>query len=115
MSSKKKTPATLGTNLQALKIGSRVRCSDDGVEGRLIWANAVSVKIRWDDGEQVTWRRDSLAERPIEILDPAREVEQADGEQAVSTEATRAEPETAALPLDGTPREPSTPAEGSTG
>jgi hypothetical protein len=27
------------------------------------------LKIRWDDGEQVTWRRDSLAERPIEILD----------------------------------------------
>jgi hypothetical protein len=26
------------------------------------------VKIRWDDGEQVTWRRDSLADRPIEIL-----------------------------------------------
>jgi len=26
------------------------------------------VKITWDDGEQVTWRRDSLADRPIEIL-----------------------------------------------
>src|SRR5262249_22770933 len=53
-----------------LKVGSRVRCTDDGVEGRITWANAVSVKIRWDDGEQVTWRRDSLADRPLEVLDP---------------------------------------------
>jgi hypothetical protein len=57
------------TNLPALRIGSRVRCTDDGVEGRIAWANAVSVKIKWDDGEQVTWKRDSLASRPIEILD----------------------------------------------
>ena len=58
-------------SLTALKMGSRVRCSDDGVEGRIVWANAVSVKVQWDDGEQVTWRRDSLAERPIAILQPA--------------------------------------------
>jgi len=57
------------TTPQTLKIGSRVRCSDDGIEGRIVWANAVSVKIRWDDGEQITWRRDALADRPIEILD----------------------------------------------
>jgi hypothetical protein len=69
MSSKKKNQANPGTNSQALKIGSRVRCTDDGVEGRIVWANAVSLMIRWDDGEQITWRRDSLAERPIEILD----------------------------------------------
>ena len=37
--------------------------------GRITWANGVSVKIQWDDGEQVTWRRDSLAGRPLEILD----------------------------------------------
>ncbi len=68
--SKKNRPATTATeDLPALRIGSRVRCSDDGVEGRIVWANAVSVKIRWDDGEQVTWRRDSLAGRPIEIID----------------------------------------------
>jgi hypothetical protein len=57
--------------MPALKIGSRARCTDDGVAGRIVWANAVAVKIRWDDGEQVTWRRDSLADRPIEILDAA--------------------------------------------
>jgi hypothetical protein len=74
--SKTNTPPTASTSSPALKIGSRVRCTDDGVEGRIIWANAVAVKIRWDDGEQVTWRRDSLAGRPIEILDPAGEDEQ---------------------------------------
>ena len=56
-----------------LKIGSRVRCPDDGVEGRITWANAVSVKIEWSDGEKVTWRRDSLATRPIEILEAEAE------------------------------------------
>jgi HB1, ASXL, restriction endonuclease HTH domain len=68
MANKKKTPTTPATGLQALKIGSRVRCTDDRIEGRIVWANGVSVKITWNDGEQVTWRRDSLASRPIEIL-----------------------------------------------
>jgi hypothetical protein len=58
-------------DLQTLKIGSRVRCTDDGVAGRIVWANAASVKIRWDDGEQVTWRRDALNGKPIEIVDAA--------------------------------------------
>src|SRR5471030_182203 len=66
MATKKKT--TPDASLQAIKIGSRVRCTDDHVEGRIVWANGVSVKITWNDGEQVTWRRDSLADRPIEIL-----------------------------------------------
>ena len=56
-------------NLPALKIGSRVRSTDDGDAGRIVWANTTSVKITWDDGEQVTWRRDSLAGRLIEIID----------------------------------------------
>lgn len=76
MSSKKKTEATANTKPPTLKIGSRVRCTDDRVEGRIVWANAVSVKIRWDDGEQVTWRRDSLADRPSEILEPASDEDQ---------------------------------------
>jgi hypothetical protein len=46
-----------------------VRCPDDGVAGRIVWASGNSVKITWDDGEQVTWRRDALAGRSIEILD----------------------------------------------
>jgi hypothetical protein len=66
---KNATTSTTPTGLPALKIGSRVRCTDDGVTGRIVWANAVAVKVKWDDGEQVTWKRDSLATRPIEILD----------------------------------------------
>jgi hypothetical protein len=69
MGSKKKYPPNTGVaDLPALRIGSRVRCTDDGVMGRLVWANAASVKIAWDDGEQVTWRHDSLAGRPLRIL-----------------------------------------------
>jgi hypothetical protein len=66
--SKKKASKT-SANLPAIRIGSRIRCTDDGVTGRIVWANAVAVKIKWDDGEQVTWKRESLATRPIEILD----------------------------------------------
>src|SRR2546421_5925017 len=73
MSSKHKIAPHDSDSRKPLKVGSRVRCTDDGVAGRLIWANATSVKIRWDDGEQVTWRRDSLADRPVEILDPTDE------------------------------------------
>ena len=74
MSGKKSTPSP--TNQPSLKIGSRVRCTDDSVTGRIAWANAVSVKIKWDDGEEITWRRDSLAGRPIEILDTDAEADQ---------------------------------------
>ena len=84
MSSKK------NTNLQAIWIGTRVRCTDDGVEGRIVWANGVSVKITWDDGEQVTWRRDALANKPIEFLDT--EDEQARASASEQTAAEQAEP-----------------------
>jgi outer membrane biosynthesis protein TonB len=110
MSSKKKTPTIPSTNLQALKIGSRVRCSDDRVDGRIVWANGVSVKIRWDDGEQVTWRRDSLGDRPIEILDAASDEDQhaapdapATPEQAVAeppVEPATTEPAPAEQPVE---------------
>jgi hypothetical protein len=68
MSSKKKTSPSTAAGLPPIQIGSRVRCTDDGVQGRIVWANAVSVKIRWDDGGQVTWRRNALAGKPVEIL-----------------------------------------------
>ena len=68
-SKKNKAATTSATNLPALRLGSTVRCTEDGVTGRIVWANAVAVKIQWDDGEQVTWKRDSLATRPIEFLD----------------------------------------------
>ena len=96
MSSKKKNPSSTNTNPQALKIGSRVRCTDDRVEGRIVWANGVSVKIRWDDGEQVTWRRDSLGDRPIEFLTESGDADQpeAPGEPA-QDQITTTEPITA--------------------
>src|SRR3954465_6071781 len=71
MASQQKTALPETERPTPLKVGSRVRCTDDGVEGRITWANATVVKIQWDDGEQVTWRRDALADRPVEILDPA--------------------------------------------
>jgi HB1, ASXL, restriction endonuclease HTH domain len=89
----KKTMAT-AAGLPALKIGGRVRRTDDGVSGRIVWANGVSVKIKWDGGGQVTWRRDSLADRPIEILvggDDQPAAEQAappQAEQEANAEAT---------------------------
>lgn len=98
MSSKKKSPNSPGTNPQTLKIGSGVRCTEDDVKGRIVWANAVSVKIRWEDGEQVTWRRDSLAGRPIEIL-----AEGGDEDQSASSVA--ADTSTATDPRESPPKE----------
>src|SRR5579872_7566017 len=95
MASKKKNKATTNTaNLPALRIGSRVRCTDDGVEGRIVWANGVSVKIKWDDGEQVTWRRDALASKPIEIIDPDADEQPATAETSTdqTTVPTAVEP-----------------------
>jgi len=86
---KKSTKTTASGNLPALRIGSRIRCTDDGVEGRIVWANAAAVKIEWADGEKVTWKRDSLATRPIEILDAdaeeAKPVATADKAEATLT------------------------------
>ena len=81
MTRKKSETGSGSGGMNSLKIGSRVRCSDDGVEGRITWANGVSVKVQWDDGEQVTWRRDSLADRPIEILDPTASDDATDMEE----------------------------------
>jgi outer membrane biosynthesis protein TonB len=95
MGSKKTTATAAG--LPALKIGGRVRRTDDGVSGRIVWANGVSVKVAWDDGEQVTWRRDSLAGRPIEILvggDDQPAAEQAALPQAEQAASPQAEQET---------------------
>jgi hypothetical protein len=114
MTSKKDGKGSISGSLPALKIGSRVRCTEDGVEGRIVWANAVSVKIRWDDGEQVTWRRDSLADRPIEILEPTGEDEQiAAGPEPASDDEQAATPgpaedgqgAAAALPNEETPED----------
>src|SRR5260370_25770583 len=99
MSRKKKPSHTTATNRQTLKIGSRMRCTDDGVEGRITWASGTHVKIKWDDGEQVTWKRADLAGKGLEVLDADQPpVEQATPEpapveqaQPTTTERTPAE------------------------
>jgi hypothetical protein len=52
-----------------IKLGTRVRHAEDGAEGRIAWANAQAVKIQWDDGEKVTWKRAELAAKGLELLD----------------------------------------------
>ncbi len=69
MTQKKNGPGATTSDLPALKIGSRVRSTDDNIEGRIVWANGTSVKIKWDDGEQVTWKRAELASKGLEFLD----------------------------------------------
>jgi HB1, ASXL, restriction endonuclease HTH domain len=113
MAGKKKASTTADVEVQTLKIGSRVRCTDDGVEGRIVWANGVSVKITWNDGEQVTWRRDSLADRPIAILagddDPPAPEQAASpqAEQEVNPEATETSTLEATVPTAEPAVEPS--------
>jgi hypothetical protein len=94
MESKKTTATAAG--LPALKIGGRVRRTDDGVSGRIVWANGVSVKITWVDGEQVTWRRDSLAGRLIAIL--AGDDDQPTAEQAAPQAEQEPQPEATETP-----------------
>jgi len=114
MTSQKDDRGMTANSLPALKIGSRVRCTDDNMEGRITWANGVSVKIQWDDGEQVTWRRDSLADRPIDILDPVEEQSTeaketpADEEPNVANNSL-AEESTPLTPVADTPAEDTEP------
>jgi hypothetical protein len=102
MAKSKSKRTSAGSNVPALRIGSRVRGREDGVEGRIVWANAVAVKIAWADGEQVTWKRDTLASRPIEILDGKGNDDQsapptipATSEMAPTADAPRTEPSAA--------------------
>lgn len=75
----------------SVKVGMRVRFAEDGVEGRIVWANATTVKIKWDDGEVVNWKRDKLAEKGVEILEEETpEVERPTTEQ--TAEAPQTEP-----------------------
>ena len=60
----KKNSSDLGT----IKFGTRVRHSD-GVTGRIVWAHAAAVKIEWDDGEKVTWKRAELASKGVQVVD----------------------------------------------
>jgi hypothetical protein len=55
----------LATNI---KLGTRVRHVEDRVEGRIVWANASAVKIEWDDGEKVTWKRAELGVKGLMVV-----------------------------------------------
>jgi HB1, ASXL, restriction endonuclease HTH domain len=110
----KKTPRAPAAGLQVLKIGGRVRRSDNGVSGRIVWANGVSVKITWDDGEQVTWRRDSLADRPITILVGDGNEDKPAAEQAAPQAEPEPQPEATETPtLEATVPTPEPPVESS--
>jgi hypothetical protein len=90
-------------DFSAIKIGSRVRHSSDGVTGRIAWANATTVTVQWDDGEKVTWKRTDLAAKGLEILDedqapetPVEAETQAPAEPAPEATPAEAACETAA-------------------
>jgi hypothetical protein len=94
VSGKKKTSIT--TDQPTLKIGSRVRCSDDGVEGRITRANGTSVKIAWADGEKVTWKRADLPDKGLEVLGDAADEPPVD--QAATAPTPTEQPAAAAMP-----------------
>jgi hypothetical protein len=72
-----KKGSDLATNI---KFGTRVRHISDGVLGRIVWANAVSVKIEWDDGEKVTWKRAELGVKGVAVVDEDAAAEAPAGE-----------------------------------
>ncbi len=86
-----------------IKFGTRVRHTADGVAGRIVWANAVAVKIQWDDGEKVTWKRADLTAKGLEVLGEDEGAEPVEG-QAAEPQATEATTETP--PAEGTPEPP---------
>ena len=91
---------TASNDLTTIKIGTRVRHNADGVTGRIIWANAVAVKIQWDDGEKVTWKRAELGGKGLEALaseDASQsQVTEEAGDHGCSTPESRPDKATAA-------------------
>jgi HB1, ASXL, restriction endonuclease HTH domain len=78
----------LATNI---KLGTRVRHVEDGVEGRIVWANASAVKIEWDDGEKVTWKRAELGAKGLVVIDPEEATETPQAAEPPAGEPTPAE------------------------
>jgi hypothetical protein len=77
-----------------------------------VWANASAVKIEWDDGEKVTWKRAELASKGLEVLsqDQAPEPE---APEAMTEEATP--PETPAPEVTPAAKADAEPAAAATG
>jgi preprotein translocase subunit YajC len=85
-----------------IKFGTRVRHTD-GAEGRIVWANASAVKIEWNDGEKVTWRRSELASKGLVVVEDEEEQKAAATETATESEATPvSEPATVPAPAEQT-------------
>jgi HB1/ASXL restriction endonuclease-like protein with HTH domain len=84
------------SDLATIKIGTRVRHSADGVRGRIVWANAVAVKIQWDDGEKVTWKRAELGSKGLEVLEAEEATQPNDAGDRRTVEQARPEKETVA-------------------
>ena len=80
------------------------------MEGKIVWANGASVKIRWDDGEQVTWKRAELASKGLEFLDDATEQPEAIGAEAEQKPLSLVE-EVPAEPIVATNAQPAAIAE----
>ncbi len=59
---------TANNELTTIKIGTRVRHVAENATGRIVWANAAAVKVQWDDGEKVTWKRADLPSKGLEVL-----------------------------------------------
>ena len=88
-------------DFSAIRIGTRIRHAADGAIGRIVWANSTTVKVQWDDGEKVNWKRAELAEKGLEILDDEQAAEPSEAqpatpdEQATSVATEQTEPATA--------------------
>ena len=81
------------SDLTTIKIGTRVRHTADGAMGRIVWANAVSAKIQWDDGEKVTWKRAELGSKGLEVVEDDDTTQPQDMDDRRPVEPARAESE----------------------
>ena len=78
---------TVSNDRTTIKIGTRVRHRDDGVTGRIVWANAAAVKIQWDDGEKVTCKRAELGDKGVEIIESEETPRPQEAATSVATES----------------------------
>jgi hypothetical protein len=80
-----------------IRLGTRVRHAEDGVEGRIVWANASVVKIQWDDGEKVTWKRAELGAKGLVVIEQDEATEQKPTEATTAEATAPVTPEPAAM------------------
>jgi hypothetical protein len=88
---------TTNNDLTTIRIGTRVRHAADNATGRIVRANPAAVKIQWDDGEKVTWKRADLPAKGLQVLGEEQGAEPWDSEPP-SAEQPAGEPVGAAAP-----------------